>query len=451
MTGTKKELSRAQIRAKKRKTRTFIARLELGMIVGTLAIVVIGGVVFYNQIPGVKASKAIAAGNEYADSADYEQAIDSYSSAIELDSSKVEAYSNLAGAYLSIDDTESAKATLYSGWENTQNETLLSNYYAVILNEAVSEINSGNGSIDTIASMVSVLTEDPTNADALELISAAYSHAFGNYNDEGAEVTFWDYEDSFSTYDQVMVALMDAYEASPSEELGNIIAKYSAPAGDQFYIKYSDIAEYSLLLERMESLGLSTEESSSLHECFTNADEVLAVFSDIFAQVDDGNIEALREFVVSDEYLALRDIFLNNEETVQQNTTYVPISREGLVLEKDSDLWTYRFMDFDENPSTAGVLTLWANFLEDDGIQRDAISYEPASTEDSYYPHTTYTVTYLYSNVTVNGTLTPKMNYRLSTLIEDSADESEETIVVDWGGDNESTMDTETIGKKMTP
>ena len=450
MASRNRELSRAELRAKKRRTKTFVARLEFGMIIFTLTLVIGGGVVAYNQIPGVKANRAIAAGNEYVYSEEYEQAIDSYADAIELDSSKVEAYSNMAGAYLSMDDTESAKNILYNGWENTHNESLLSNYYAVILNEAVSKINAGEGDIDTISSMVSVLAENPTNADALELVSSAYSHAWGEYDENGNDVTLWS-GDAFTTYDQVMISLMDTYEATPSQELGEIITKYATPASATVYIKYSDVAEYSLLLERLTSLGLSNSETESLQSCFTDAQSVLGVFSDIFTKVDAGDIEALRDFVVSDEYVALRDVFLNNEETVLQNTTYVPVSREGLVLEQDSDTWTYRFMDYEENPSTAGVLTLWANFLEDDGIQRNAISYEPGSEGDSYYPHTTYTVTYLYSNVTINGKLTPKMNYRLSTVVESSAEESEETIVVDWGGDNESTMDTETIGKKMTP
>jgi len=451
VTRNSRELTRAELRAKRRKTKTFIARLELGMIVGVLALVVVGGVVFYNQIPGVKASKAIAAGNEYADSADYEQAITSYASAIELDSTKVEAYSNMAGAYLSLDDTESAKTILYNGWENTQNESLLSNYYAVILNEAVSQINSGEGSMDTVASMVSVLSENPTSSDAIELISKAYSYAWDNSDDNGNDITFWDADDSFATYDEIMVSLMDTYEANPSEDIAALITEYIVPSKDSVYIKYEDVEEYALLLARVSSLGLSNDETTSLYNCFTDAENVLGIFSDIFSKVDAGDIDALRDFIVTDEFVSLRDVFLNNEETCQQNTTYIPVSREGIILERESGVWTYRFMDYEENPSTEGVLTLWANFLEDDGIQRNAISYEPGSTEDSYYPHTTYTVTYLYSNVTINGTLTPKMNYRLSTTVENSADESEETIIVDWGGDNESTMDTETIGKKMTP
>ncbi|MCR4901840.1 MAG: tetratricopeptide repeat protein [Butyrivibrio sp.] len=451
MTGNRRQLTRAEIRAKKRRTKVFIARLELGLVVFGLFGSVIGGVILYNQLPGVKASKAVAAGNEYKESAEYQQAIESYENAIEIDASNLEAYSNMAGAYLSLEDTESAKTVLYSGWENTQSEALLNNYYAVVLNEAVKKINAGEGDMETVASMINVLSMDPDNADALELVSSAYSYAFGSTDDSGNNLTFWESDDAFDTYDKAMVSLMDTYEENPSDELSAIITKYLVPASDSVYFKYEDAAEYTLLLERAASLGLSTAESDSLEACFGDASGVLSVFEGIFSEVDSGNIEALREFVVSEDYITLRDAFLNNEETILQNTTYVPVSREGLVLERTDGTWTYRFMSFDENPSTQGVLTLWANFLEDDGIQRNAISYEPAGDDSGYYPHTNYTVTYLYSNVTINGTLTPKMNYRLSTEIFTSESESEETIVVDWGGDNESTMDTETIGKKMTP
>jgi len=54
-----RELSRAELRAKKRRTKTFVARLEFGMIIFTLTLVIGGGVVAYNQIPGVKANRLL--------------------------------------------------------------------------------------------------------------------------------------------------------------------------------------------------------------------------------------------------------------------------------------------------------------------------------------------------------------------------------------------------------
>ena len=133
-----------------------------------------------------------------------------------------------------------------------------------------------------------------------------------------------------------------------------------------------------------------------------------------------------------------------------ENTTYIPICREAIILNNNEGKWSYRFLDFEENPTTAGVITMWANYFEDDGIQRNSISYEPASIEDNYYPHTKYSVTYLYSYITSGrSTKVAKLNYRLSTSVFLQDGEAEETIVGDWGGPDEWTMDIDTIESRI--
>ena len=145
-------------------------------IIGLATVVtVIAGYNVYNHLPFVKVSKAIAAGNKYSASSDYEAAIDSYNTAIEIDDGAVEAYNNMAGAYLSIDDYESAKQVLYDGWQNTENTDLLKNYLTVIMNDAVTAINKGEGNIDTVLSVIPVLEADNTNSEAINLLDAAYT------------------------------------------------------------------------------------------------------------------------------------------------------------------------------------------------------------------------------------------------------------------------------------
>ena len=71
-------------------------------------------------------------------------------------------------------------------------------------------------------------------------------------------------------------------------------------------------------------------------------------------------------------------------------------------------------------------------------MQRICISYEPKATQEDYYPHTTLEFIYLYSNVTINGELVPKMNYRFETRV--ATEEGTTTqLIGDWGGDNEWT------------
>jgi tetratricopeptide (TPR) repeat protein len=430
------------VRLKKRRKKKFhIDFTRIGIIAATTVVFLGAGVVIYNHLPSVKVDKAIAAGDKYSMNADYEAAIDSYSEAIEIDSHSVTAYSNMAGAYLSIDDIESAKKTLYDGWQNTENEALLGNYHAVIMNEAVESLNNGTADLGTIKTVVSVLARDSDSEDAIELLNSAYDVLF----DE-------DFVFSYGEYSDFLNEIISIYSQYPSEELKDLLVKYATPGESSFTISVEDAASYNELLKRIENEAGSSETLASMRNCFDNSVEVLGIFDDIFTQLDVGNVDELRSFVVSDEYLKLRDVFLNGQETPQENTTYVPISRENMILNFNEGKWTYRFCDFEENPSTAGVITLWANYFEDDGIQRNSISYEPASIEDNYYPHTKYSVTYLYSYITSGGsTKVAKMNYRLDTTITNQDGEEIETIVGDWGGPNEWTMDIDTIESRIKP
>ncbi len=443
-------LRRTGVSGKRRKKHTDIKKI--GLIAFTTIVAVGAGYGVYSHLPFVKVNKAIAAGNRYSASADYEAAIDSYNEAIELDAGSVEAYNNMAGAYLSIDDSESAKKVLYDGWQNTENANLLNNYLTVILNDAVNTMNMGQGNVDTVLSVIPVLEEDGSNAEAIQILNAAYDRCFSAYS-ENADKYFRRTDGSGCTYAkfaEIIERLLAVYETTPSEELALVIKKYSVPVTDSFTIGSSDAASFGELLERVNNTVGSDATIDSLRACFTNAREVQAVFADIFDQLDVGNVDELRDFVVSEQYIALRDIFLHNKETPLENTTYIPVSREAMVLNCNEGSWSYRFLSFEENPETTGVITIWANYFEDDGIQRNSISYEPGAINGNLYPHTKYSVTYLKSYITQgNSTKVAQMNYRLSTLITDEDGNMTETVVGDWGGANEWTMDIETIESRI--
>ena len=434
---------------------------KIAALAAATVVVIVGGYAVYNHLPFVKVNKAIAAGNKYTEDADYEAAIDSYSEAIKIDKHSVTAYSNMAGAFLSIDDSESAKQILYDGWQNTENEGLLDNYHTVILNEAVNSMNTKSADMETVLSIESVLKDDNTNKDAVELLDAAYSRIFedaysyntdalfrseaSTYSSEAGSDTF-----TFAGYETFEKELLAIYAQNPTDELKEVILNYATPGISSFTMNYSDVEAYLALIGEVEAQVGTDENLESFKACLTNAQEVQGIFADIFTQLDVGNVDELRNFVVSDEYLALRDIFLHGEETPQENTTYVPISREAMVLNKSEGKWSYRFLDFEENPETAGVITLWANFFEDDGVQRNAISYEPGAIDGQLYPHTKYDVTYLKSYITSGkSTKTIKMNYRLETTITSEDGSTINSIIGDWGGENEWEMDIDTIESRI--
>ena len=450
----------SNVKLKKHKKKRLDVRM-IAIITGAVLVVGASGYGIYSHLPFVKVNKAIAEGDRYTQDADYEAAIDSYETAIKIDKHSVTAYSNMAGAYLSIDDCESAKKILYDGWQNTDNESLLDNYYAVILNEAVDAMNSNKADMNTVLSILSVLSTDNSNKDAVELLDAAYSRVFSgtySYNVDAlfrSDCATYSVEDgsavfSFAEYDSFVKDLVTVYENAPSDELKEVILKYATPGDISFTLNCSDISAYEELLESVESKVGSSDSIASMKNCLLDAQKVQGIFSDIFEQLDVGNVDELRDFVVSEQYINLRDIFLNKQETPQENTTYVAISREAIILNNSDGKWSYRFLNFEENPTTKGVITLWANFFEDDGVQRNSISYEPASIEDNYFPHTKYDVTYLYSYITSGrSTKVAKMNYRLSTTVTLENEEVIETVVGDWGGPNEWTMDIDTIESRI--
>ncbi len=426
-----------------------------------LALAVLLAVITFFNLPSTKVNRAIAAGDKYTKEEDYKSAIESYSKALEIDKTSIIAYSNMAGAYLSISDKDKAKEILMEGWENTQDESLLDTYHTIILDDAAAVIDNNAADLNTAGQILSVLSEDTDNTPALRMLDGAYEGIFENSYSYSPDALFRSDASSYSSengsnvfsydqYESFLKEMLSVYEASPSSELKNIIIKYANPKLASFTIKYDDAVRYCDLLSQISSKVGTDDSLSSLNECFTNAKEVQATFADIFCQLDVGNVDELRDFVVSDEYLALRDIFLHNEYTPQENTTYVPISREAMVLNNKDGKWSYRFLDFDENPETKGVITLWANFFEDNGVQRCAISYEPESVTGEMYPHTKYTVTYLKSYITEgNSTRVPRMNYRLDTTITYEDGEPDETVVGDWGGPNQWIMDLDAIEARI--
>ncbi len=442
---------------KRRSTKADYRRIIIVACAFVLAFCI--GYLIYSHLPVVKLNKAIAAGDKSVQNADYEAAINSYLEAIEISKDSVKAYSNLAGAYLSIDDSSSAKEALLSGYENTGSEALLHNYHSVILNEAVASINSDTASMDTIKSVVSVLSEDAGNEDALNILNSAYLRVFDSayaYDTNALFRASYVAEDakgetfSYTEYEALVRKLMDIYEANPTDALKDVVLLYVTPAISSFTLNTEDVDSYIGLIDEVASKVGTSDEIASFKECLDNSVEVQAIFADIFTQLDVGNVDELRDFVVSDEYLAIRDIFLKGEYSPQENTTYVPVSREAIILNYTDDKWSYRFLDFSENPTTAGVITIWANFFEDGGIQRNAISYEPAAIDGNLYPHTEYTVTYLNSYITSgSSTKVIRMNYRLDTTVTSENGEINEIIVSDWGGPDELTMDIDKIESRI--
>ena len=441
-----KELKRNSVkdaaRAKRRKRRKKIVFLErTAIVVGCAGLLVGGGLIVYNLMPEVKVARQLEEANAYIETQDYEDAIASCEEALEIDSSSVQAYRAMAGAYLTKEDTSSAERVLYQGWETTQDEGLLQYYCTVLLNEAVADINNQSCTLLTLDKCISVLEKDFDNADAYRLMDVCYERLFMENPEQEGLICEME-EDGFcgyQTYQEMMDRLLAVYEANPTQELKTEIFKFAVPGENLITLDVAHLSEYQELLTRVTQIG-EDEQAMELLACAGKALEMQTFFEEAFTIFESGDFAPIKDFMNKEEYIAIRDAFIQGTMEYWDGQTYIPVSREKMNFTKTEDGWKFSFADFEEYAATSGVINVWGAKQEDAGVQRLCISYEPASENGEYYPHTTYEFIYLYSNVKIGGEYVPQMNYRFETRV--ATPEGTTTYLIgDWGGEHEWTTE----------
>ncbi len=405
-----------------------------------LLIVAGSGAAIISNLPQTRVSKQLKAGDVLVKEEDYVEAIASYQAALEIDSKSVEAYRAMAGAYLTSDDVKSAEQILYDGWENTQDEGLLQYYCAVMLNEAVEEINNQSCTFHTVSKCITVLEKDSENADALNLMEACCQRLLQTADSTEENTQFCTTMDcdntcGFSQYLDILERLSAIYDTTGKDEIKSLIRMYSVPDMDTMVFNLSHITKYRDLLNRIRTIE-DYQEVEQIITCLDKALWVQDTFTPAFAAFDSGEFEPIKEFINSEVYLAIRDEFIAGTMEYWYGKTYIPVSREKMRLQRTDSGYQFSFLDYVECPETAGVIQVWGAKQEDAGVQRAAISYEPASTDGSDYPHITYEIIYLYSNVKIGGDYVPQMNYRFET--KTATEEGITTdLIGDWGGAHE--------------
>lgn len=428
-------------RAKRRRRRKRVVLIErISIFVVLLAVLAGAGFLIYNSMPEIKISKRLKAANAYIETQDYDDAIASCEEALKIDSTSVEVYRAMAGAYLTKEDNASAEQILYQGWETTQDESLLQYYCTIILNEVVEDINNQNCSLETVDKCISALEKVPDSEDAFRLLDACYTRLFTEESGMTGMLCGAEGGCSYSKYQDIMLQLLLIYEASPSEMLKEQIIKFAVPGETEISLEISHLQEYQELLSRIEQVGES-EQIAQLSACTSMAIEIQDFFSEAFRVFESGDFAPIKAFMNNEKYISLRDEFLNGTMEYWKGETYIPVSREKMKFVKEDDGWKFEFADYEECGNASNVVNLWSAKHEDDGVQRLCISYEPASENGEYYPHTTYEVIYLYSNVQIGrDNYVPQMNYRFETRVE-TQDGTVTELIGDWGGEHEWTME----------
>ncbi len=425
-----------ELRRKRRKRALMIERTVIALLI--VVLLAGGTVLVFNLLPNVKVAKRLEAADAFVENSNYEEAIASCEEALQIDSKSVEAYRAMAGVYLTSRNREAAEQTLYRGWESTLDEGLLQEYCIHLLNDAVEEINGQNCTFATLDKCVTVLEQNQDSADVYQLLDACYEHLFTDETTVFCDVDA-NGESGFSSYFSLINRMINVYLKNPKEELKEEIFKFAAPSENVTWLNVDSLQEYLELIDKVSALG-EDESLKQLKLCLEKAVWAQNIFSTAFTIFELAEFEPIKEFMQSADYIAVRDQFIEGTMEYWSGKTYIPVSRERMKLMNQEGQWNFAFADFDEYPQTGGVINIWGAKQEDAGVQRLCISYEPASQNGEYYPHTTYEFVYLYSNVKVAGEYVPQMNYRFEIRTA-TPEGTTSQLTGDWGGEHEWTME----------
>ncbi len=425
-----------ELRRKRRKRALMIERTVIALLI--VVLLAGGTVLVFNLLPNVKVAKRLEAADAFVENSNYEEAIASCEEALQIDSKSVEAYRAMAGVYLTSRNREAAEQTLYRGWESTLDEGLLQEYCIHLLNDAVEEINGQNCTFATLDKCVTVLEQNQDSADVYQLLDACYEHLFTDETTVFCDVDA-NGESGFSSYFSLINRMIKVYLKNPKEELKEEIFKFAAPTENVTWLNVDSLQEYLELIDKVSALG-EDESLKQLKLCLEKAVWAQNIFSTAFTIFESAEFEPIKEFMQSADYIAVRDQFIEGTMEYWSGKTYIPVSRERMKLMNQEGQWNFAFADFDEYPQTGGVINIWGAKQEDAGVQRLCISYEPASQNGEYYPHTTYEFVYLYSNVKIAGEYVPQMNYRFEIRTA-TPEGTTSQLTGDWGGEHEWTME----------
>lgn len=420
------EMTRDELKMKRRKARRRMVMIQrLALVVLAAAVIGGGGFAIVWNLPEVRLDRQLRAGEDYTKEAAYAEAVEAYKAALELDVTSVKAYRCMAGAYLEMEDESNAKKILFEGWENTQDESLLQYYCTVILNEAVAEINADEVGFDTAEKIIRVIEQGIMNEDAIPLMDTVYERLMENMTAEPAAF-------DFTAYEQLVQKLDELYQENPSEEIGKVVSEYAMLDVEELTVAVNWVEAYLGILEKGNAIE-ELPKRSDLIVCLKKEVEIQNLFADIFTQLDAGNYEAAKEFIVTEEYVALRDAFIGGTMEYWEGETAIPLSREKVHLTCRENQWSFEFPSFKDNETTAGVITVGGADMTDNGVQRTTIAYEPAMKNGDYYPHMEYVISYVYSNVQKKNSFEYEMNYHFET--REWTEEGMTTYMIgDWGG-----------------
>ncbi len=423
------------LRNRKRRQKALLQKCAL--LFAVLLILGAGVFLLLRSVPKLRVSKTLKDANKALESMQYDEALVKARDALRMDDTSVEAYRVMSRIYFGQEDYRNGVQTLKEGYESTSDETLRHDYCVYTLNNVVAEINDDRVTFDTLAELIEVLRNEPSMTEAYPVFDALCDKLFtGDKKDllcnmeNPAACSFDRYLDLLKE----MLTICRDNGASADEALQEELIRLATPRNSLLYLEVRHLEDYRAVLKQIAERG-SDPDLEDLIACLNMAISVQDMFGEAFASFESDDMSPIRDFMQKEQYITLRDAFLDGSIRYWSGATYIPVSREFCKLSYEEG-YSFSFASFKEYEDTAGVISLWATRQEDAGVPRLVISYEPAESNGEYLPHITYEVLYLYSNVKIGNEYVPQMNYRLEKRIATSGGTDVE-VTGDWGGEHE--------------
>lgn len=410
------------------------------MILGAAAAVIlvaIGSTLIYWTLPQTRLGRALDSAASYMNATDYVQAREAYEEALQIDDSSELAYRGLADDYMAQGMTQQAREALLQGYEATGSQVLLQNYTATVLNGVVERINDGTADLQVLGQCLDVLEIAPQDQDALNLLSEGAKRVLTDGEQSDILLDGLDGSETFSQYQTFVQRLLSLAEASPADYLPAVEAccVIQAPS---VYLSLSHAQDYRAILERAQALGAS--QADQLLACLDVQADMSAYFAPMFEQFEAGNFEAAKDFIVTQDYAAIRDQFISGTMKYWYGHSYIPVTKEAIVFLQTDGGWMFSYVENDGLARPTGTIRILGQTMLDLGVQRNCIEYVPQYEPGSYYPHTEYEIVYWNTMVsgiaTDNTNVVSRMNYRFAEKIY-TAEGMEARMIYDWGGPNE--------------
>lgn len=430
-------MNHEEIRQKKSKKRKTIVMMQKAGIVFGIAAVIGGGIYGYNQLPSVKVDKYISQAKEFEEAEDYESAIASYEEALEIESSTVKTYQYMANMYIDMEDYKAAEEILYRGVEETQDSQIQESYHTVMLNESVYEVNEASCSFITVDRCLEILSTDNSKTSAYDLLHTCYDRLVGTIDENGVNIVLASEEEGlgFESYKAVVEKMISLYERDQKAEMKELLLKYVGIQAENVLIPMEYYSSYVELVSAVDAVA-TDDSMEDLKACLAKSVEIHDLFAPLLAEFEAQNYEVARDFIVSDEYIAIRDAFIDGTMEYWNGKTYIPVSNIGVKLHFADGTWKFSFVDEEKKAAEHGYIKVWGFKWLDNGHQRTAITYVPVSETGEYYPLTEYSMMYWWStpiNMELTENTYARMNFRFEENIYTEEGKTTKAIN-DWGG-----------------